>query len=320
MREDLLRIFPGQLRQALAIFSADSKGVQEIRMRVQAPLLIRLLGQEHFLTAAGEACKDPRNAYQVSRKDVRETLEYAASYSLYAYEEELRQGFLTIQGGHRIGVAGKTVAEGNRIRAMKAVSSLNIRLAHEVKGCADLALPLICHEGELYDTLIISPPCCGKTTLLRDLVRQVSDGWGKMEGMSVGVVDERSELGACFQGIPQNDLGIRTDILDCCPKAEGMMMLIRSMSPRVVAVDEAGSEAELEAMRYAMNCGSRVLATVHGTSMQDVKKKPGFCRLFEEGRFQRYIVLGNGRKAGEILAIHDAGGRRLYPRGGEDVN
>ena len=127
----------------------------------------------------------------------------------------------------------------------------------------------------------------------------------------MGVVDERSEIGACFQGIPQNDVGLRTDILDCCPKAAGMMMLIRSMAPDVVAVDEIGGDPDLEALRCVMNCGCRILATVHGTSMEDIRNKPGFCRFLEEDIFERYVILGNKAGPGTVLDICDGRGRSL---------
>jgi len=221
----------------------------------------------------------------VQKEDVEETLQCAVRSSLYAYAEELRQGFITVPGGHRIGIAGRTVLEGQAVRTIQPVTFLNVRVSHERKGCSDRILPFLYNRGtkELFHTLILSPPRCGKTTLLRDIVRQVSDGGSGRPGRNVGLVDERSEIGACFQGIPQNDVGIRTDVLDCCPKAAGMMMLIRSMAPEVVAVDEIGSREDLEAVRCAVNCGCRILATVHGASMEDIRRKPGL-KAFLGGR------------------------------------
>ena len=141
-------------------------------------------------------------------------------FSLYAAEEELRQGFFTVRGGHRIGVAGRVILKDRQITGLKAASFLNVRVAHEIKGCADQVLPFLYVNGKFVSTLIVSPPGCGKTTLLRDLIRQVSDGSSQkagkcsFAGVNVGVADERSELGACYQGVPQNDLGMRTDVLD----------------------------------------------------------------------------------------------------------
>lgn len=160
--------------------------------------------------------------------------------------------------------------------------------------------------------MIISPPRCGKTTLLRDIVRSVSDGDDDKEGMTVGVVDERSEIGACYRGLPQNDLGMRTDVLDCCPKVDGMMMLIRSMSPQVIAVDEIGSIEDIEAIAYVINCGCKILATVHGKSIDDIKNKPVLRKLVEEKTFERYIVLNGSKKAGQVESIFDAMGNQLF--------
>ena len=190
----------------------------------------------------------------MSKREIEETMEYVANYSMYAYEEELRQGFLTIGGGHRVGVVGKAVSEDGHIRSMKYISCINVRIAHEVRGCADAVMPYVAGRGDVRHTLIISPPGCGKTTLLRDMIRQISNGGKHCRGRTVGVVDERSELGGAYRGIPQNDLGMRTDLLDCCPKAEGMMLLIRSMTPQVIAVDEIGGEEDIRAVETAVNC------------------------------------------------------------------
>jgi len=315
-REELIHIFSKEIRMILRRVSVDFGQVQEIRLRVQAPLLIIWNNQEYYLTSDGNLSRKSEDAYVVSRHELQETLEYMSSYSLYAFEEEIRQGFITIQGGHRIGIAGKTVLDEHGIRSMKFVSFINVRLSHQVRGCADRVLPYLYEHGDILHTLIISAPRCGKTTLLRDIIRQVSNGTGPAPGMTVGVVDERSEIGACYQGVPQNELGIRTDVLDCCPKARGMMMLIRTMSPRVIAVDEIGSREDLEAVEYVMNCGCKLIATVHGTSVEDLRQKPVLRRLVQERWFERYMILSNRGRIGNVEEIYDARGCRLYPQGG----
>lgn len=199
---------------------------------------------------------------------------------------------------------------------MKYISFINVRLSHQIRGCASPVLPYLYQGGDILHTLIISPPRCGKTTLLRDIIRQISNGTEREPGMTVGVIDERSEIGACYQGIPQNELGIRTDILDCCPKAKGMMMLIRTMSPRVIAVDEIGSREDIEAMEYVMNCGCKLIATVHGSSVEDIKQKPILRKLVQERIFERYIVLDQKEKIGHIEQIYDSRGNQLYRQGG----
>ena len=279
---------------------------------MNAPLIVIYQGKEYFLTLEGELTREEAKAYHVQTEDLKEMLEYISGYSLYAFEEEIRQGFLTIVGGHRVGIAGKTILDGNKIKSLKYISYINLRLSHQIKGCASPILPYIIKNRQICHTLIISPPRCGKTTLLRDLIRQVSNGNRYMPGVSVGVVDERSEIAGSYQGIPQNDLGIRTDVLDCCPKAEGMMMLIRSMSPEVVAVDELGDYEDIHAIESVIHCGCKLFATVHGSSIEDIKRKPLLQRLMQEKVFERYIVLYKKDCAGQIKAIYDERGTGLY--------
>lgn len=311
-KDELIKIFSRNIREILGSVLVDFDQVQELRLRVGAPLLMVYRNEEYYLSRMGTLSRNAKEAYLVSRNELKETMEYMSNYSLYAFEEEMKQGFLTIQGGHRIGVAGKIVLDGSGIKTMKFISFINVRLSHEIRGCAAPILPYLFQDGEVQHTLIISPPRCGKTTLLRDVIRQISNGTKEHPGMTVGVVDERSEIGACYQGVPQNEMGIRTDVLDCCPKAKGMMMLIRTMSPRVIAVDEIGSREDLEAMEYVMNCGCKLIATVHGGSIDDIRQKPVLRKLVEERIFQRYIVLGGRGEIGCIDQIYDSRGTQLY--------
>lgn len=311
-KDELIRIFAKEIRRILLRVEADFRQVQEIRLRIGGPLLLIYGNREYYVTLEGRLRSSGEDAYIVSRDELRETMEYISNYSLYAFEEEMRQGFITIQGGHRIGVAGRTVVENQDIRSMKYISFINVRLSHEVQGCADLVMPYLYQWGQITHTLLISPPRCGKTTLLRDIIRQLSTGAVGHRGVTVGVVDERSELGACYQGIPQNDLGIRTDILDCCPKALGMMMLIRTMSPQVIAVDEIGSREDLEAIEYVMNCGCKLIATVHGSSIEDIMQKPVLEKMVRRQMFERYIILNNQGNVGHVHQICDSVGNGLY--------
>ena len=311
-KDELIRIFAKEIRRILCRVEADFRQVQEIRLRVGGPLLLVYGNREYYVTQEGRLKTTGEDAYFVSRDELEETMEYISNYSLYAFEEEMRQGFITIQGGHRIGVAGRTVIADRDIRSMKYISFINVRLSHEIQGCADLVMPYLYEWGQIAHTLLISPPRCGKTTLLRDIIRQLSTGAVGHRGATVGVVDERSELGACYLGVPQNDLGIRTDILDCCPKALGMMMLIRTMSPQVIAVDEIGSKEDLEAIEYVMNCGCKLVATVHGSSVEDIMHKPVLEKLVRQQMFERYIILNNQGSVGHVHQICDSAGKRLY--------
>ena len=293
--------------------------LQEIRLRAGKPVLVFMDGQEYAVGRRGlfemEGLQSGRRTFrkavlcpeaedgtdQEARSPVladqaliREILGIFSRHSLYAFEDEIRQGFLTIEGGHRVGIAGKAVAGENGLRTIKDISSLNIRLAHEKPGCGDPVLPWLYEDGQLRNTLILSPPGAGKTTLLRDVVRQVSNGNQYGPGLQTAVVDERSELGACFKGVPQCDLGMRTDVLDGCPKAQGMLLLLRSMSPQVIAVDELGEETDRRALQKAAACGCGLLATLHGTDETDAAKRLGESCLRQI--FDRIVILkGRGR-------------------------
>lgn len=313
-KDELLKIFSIRLRTILSRVNFDFDLLQEIRLRVNGPLIVICDNKEYFVTEQSELVNNGAAAFIITKNEIRETMEYISNYSLYAFEEEMRQGFITITGGHRVGIIGKAVLEENKIKNMKHISFLNIRLSHQVKGCADKVIPYITDENEdnCYHTLIISPPRCGKTTLLRDVIRQLSNGSASRPGVTVGVVDERSEIGACYMGIPQNELGIRTDVLDCCPKAKGMLMLIRSMSPRVIAVDEVGSGEDIEAIEYVMNCGCKLIATVHGNSIEDIRNKPILGKMVREKLFERYVLLNNRDGVGHLEEIYDERGTRIY--------
>ena len=310
--ELFLKIFPRDISEILKASPAEAAGLQELRLRAGAPLMAVYRNREYFVGREGELLSEREGAFSVTPGHVRETVDLAANHSLYAYEDEIRQGFLTIQGGHRVGIAGRCVAENGSVRTQKFISFINVRLAHEIRGCAVPLLPYLYGNGALKHTLLISPPRCGKTTLLRDLVRLISDGNAFGAGMNVGVVDERSEIAACYQGVPQNDLGIRTDVLDCCPKAVGMLMMIRTMSPAAVAVDEIGGREDLAAIEYVLNCGCRLLATVHGASLEDVRRKPVLKELLGEQAFERFVILDGRAQAGRIREIVSGDGEILY--------
>ena len=286
--------------------------IQEIRLRVNQPVTVLMDNREWFLSKGGGLTDDVSYAMRSSEKELESVLTHVCHYSVYAFADEIRQGFMTIQGGHRIGLSGQVIMEDrDQIRNLKYIRYLNIRIAHEIKGVSDVLLPsLYDDKGTFCNTLLISPPGCGKTTMLRDLVRNVSNGNAYGKGMNVSVVDERSEIAGSYLGVAQNDVGMRTDILDGCPKREGMMMLIRAMAPQVLAVDELGSDEDIRALQMASSCGCKLIATIHGSSLEEVIHKKYMCNVFADKLFDRFLVLTRRNGCCEVEGLYDGEGIR----------
>lgn len=315
--EEILKYLPEEMEAAIKKASPKWEKAEEIRFRVGKPLLFYMDNREYILMKDGRLIEENKEKssrpYLTQAGEIRVILDRISKHSLYACQEEIRQGYFTLEGGHRAGFAGKVVVENRNVKTMKYISFCNIRIAHEKKGCAKEILPRILKKGRLCHTLIVSPPGCGKTTLLRDMIRMISDGFsyrdedmGKMTyfpGITVGVADERSEIGAAVRGVPTNDLGMRTDLLDGVPKAEGIFMLLRSMAPRVIGVDEIGSQEDFFAVRQAKNSGCVILATAHGNSREEIEKKPLFGTFLEEQIFDRYVVLSARKGKGTVEKI-----------------
>ncbi|MBE9913013.1 stage III sporulation protein AA [Paenibacillus donghaensis] len=298
-----LELFPDRIKSILLELPRDHLArLEEVRLREGRPLEVNESGGHRFVTGQGMLTLDEDKAYRPSRDDGRRFLDLISNHSLYTLEEELRKGFITVPGGHRIGLAGRTVLSGGKVEHIRDISGFNIRIAREVRGAGDEILPYLRDDRErrIKHALIISPPQHGKTTLLRDLARQISSGkLGEVPpsglGMKVGIIDERSEIAGSLRGVPTFDVGPRTDVMDACPKAEGMMMMIRSMSPDVLIVDEIGREEDAEAVTEALNAGITVIASAHGSSLEELQNRPALKRLADNRMFELYVLLHRSR-------------------------
>ncbi len=302
LKEQILSLFGRRLRELAEWEKTDFEHLQEIRLRIGQPVLLVEHGREKILPIC------------VCLENLKGILNRACGYSGYAFEEEISRGYLTVAGGHRIGVAGRAVVTESGIQTLKHISSLNIRIAHQIKGCALRWKDFFYKEGNLCHILIISPPGCGKTTLLRDMIRCLSEGDERHPGVTVGVVDERSEIAGTYRGTMTYDLGMRTDVLDGCPKDPGIEMLLRSMSPEVLAVDEIGIH-DVKSIENALRCGCKLLATLHGEGIEDYIDKPGFGSLVENRVFERYILLSRKSFPGIVSSIYGQDFEVLWEEG-----
>lgn len=277
-----MRLLPSDLADAVAALdAAEGEQLEEIRLRVTRPL-----------TFVGAPTRVRRI---VKPEHLHHVLAVATESSLYAAEPELRQGFVTLPGGHRVGVAGRVVLDGaDRIRTIRDFSSVAIRIARQVKGCASDMAPFITRSGGgLLSSLLVGPPLSGKTTLLRDLARLLGDGSLRANSgpLRVGVVDERSEIAGSFRGVPQFDVGAATDVLDGCPKVEGMYMMVRAMAPQVIVTDEIGTSADVRAMMDAARAGVVLISSVHALSVDDLRSRPVLAALVRSRAIERYVFL-----------------------------
>ena len=310
MREELLHIFPEKFRNLLCD-SLQIKNLEEIRMRTGKPLFLSNGEEDWFISVDGIRTKNPADAVIISANNVEEVISRSCRYSPYAYQQEICEGYLALPGGHRLGITGEVVLDKGQVISMKYFSGINIRLAREHKGLALPAMPFLYQENRIQSCLIIAPPGAGKTSFLRDCIRLISDGNPYGEGCNVGIIDERSEISACLEGVPMNDVGIRTDVLDNCPKTEGVLMLLRSMNPNVIAMDEIGGEKDLPALERIDRAGVKVLATLHGEEVPNSVSLESMEKIKKKFHFDRIISIQKERKGIRKYRIYDADHRLL---------
>ncbi|MFP7297694.1 stage III sporulation protein AA [Neobacillus niacini] len=299
--ETILKFLPKNIADQISkIPPSQSEELEEIRIRIDRPIEITMKGAPRFLS------------YIVRQEDAFHLLNKISQFSIYTLEEELKRGYITVSGGHRIGLAGKVILEEGKVKAIRDIASFNIRIAKEKIGIAENIIPFIFNNSWTH-TMIIGPPQTGKTTLLRDIARIISSGIHekRIQASKVGIVDERSEIAGCVNGIPQMSFGHRLDVLDACPKAEGMMMMIRSMSPDVLVVDEIGRKEDAEAISEAVHAGIKLIMTTHGTSLDEIRNRPSLKSIIDQNIFQRFIVLSRAHGPGTITQILDGNGKNL---------
>ena len=306
---DILKFLCNELKDVLIMVNPlELVSLEEIRIRAGKPVMLQNIRGSFFLNCEGRLTNNKFNLFYINQEQILKTLSLISENSIYAFQDEIKNGFLTLKGGHRVGITGRVVLEGEHIKNIKDISGLNIRISREITGCSSKILKYIINDNnQVFNTLLISPPQCGKTTILRDITRNLSDGIEKMsfKGVKIGVIDERSEIAACYKGVSQKRVGIQTDVLDACPKQLGMAIMLRSMSPDVIVTDEIGGSGDKDSILQVLNAGVKIISTAHGYNISQLKTKKEVLSLIEEKVFERFIVLSAANGPGTLEEVVD---------------
>lgn len=273
--EEAATFLPQKFRAAAQALSVDEKrNARELRLRAGGGFSVFVNGAERLLSE------------DVTAEDLSDVLELATESSLHCARTSVAQGFVTVRGGHRVGLCGSVVKSADGVLGIRELSSVSIRIAKEIRGVSDGVCDAVMRNGSFRNTLIVAPPGCGKTTLLRDLVRKLSD-----RGLRISLVDERGEIAAKYRGVPQLDVGRCTDVLDGIDKARGSMMLLRAMTPDIIAMDEISDEADCRAVKSIFGCGTGLLATAHGKNLSELVRRDTYRELFDMKVFECVVTL-----------------------------
>lgn len=298
-------ILPLKICEALKFL--DGEKINEIHIRCNMPLVIMVNGKRLYLSEKG-AVNNKNLSIIITRENIEEIVLKSARYSLYASNEQLKQGFISVSGGIRVGVCGEIVYEKDNIKTIKNITSLNIRVANEIYGFSDFILRYI-FDKKVLSTLILSPPACGKTTLLRDIARKLS----LFDNLyNVVIVDERCEIASVLNGRPLLDVG-NSDVLSGCFKSDGITMATRVLSPDVIICDEIKEQKEFEAVTYASTCGVSIIASMHAGSLEEFLAKK-YSVNHGSFLFKRYVVLSNAKGVGTFENVYDENFNILYQR------
>lgn len=269
---EILEYFPLHIKNELSKYINSNK-IEEIRIRNQRPIILKF---NNGLV---------KTKYIIKTEDILEIMQKITENSLYSYQKQISEGYITLKGGHRVGISGNVVMENEKVININYIYSLNFRIANEIIGISNEVFEKIYNNGNVLNSLIISPPGAGKTTILRDLIRNIS------EFKTVGVVDERGEIAAMYKNALQNNLGLQVDILNNIPKSIGMKMLIRSMAPEIICADEIGTREDIEAIKYAVTSGVKGIFTAHGDNLETLEKNPILKELLKENLIEMIIIL-----------------------------
>ncbi len=289
----------------LSLEPREKSRIREIRLRSRKPVAVITSSGTEFVSASGRLTSVySQLVLSTDENEINEIFKRLCGYSVYSFTDAINKGYITVSGGHRAGVAGTAVSENGKITAVRDVCAINLRIAREIKGAADEIYKLFYING-LCSAVIAGPPAAGKTTILRDLAKKLS---GAEQGCfyKTFVCDERGELGACVSGIAQNDMGLNSDIITGYPKAEGIMIGLRSFSPDIIICDEVASYEEVEAIESGVNSGVSFALSVHARSERELKTKPVIKRLLATGAFEKVILL-SGSEVGKIQKTFEAG-------------
>ena len=284
-------------------YNIDENSIEEIRIRVDRPVILKYPeGKENIID------------HVVTQNEILNILQSLCNNSIYSYQRQICDGYITLQGGHRVGITGNVAMKDGKITNVNYVSSLNFRIAREIIGASDEIFKEVItrinsqnnfknsnndtSNLEINNTLIVSKPGCGKTTVLRDLVRNISN-----MGFTVSLIDERGEIASMYKGIPQNDIGLRTDVMDNVTKSLGMKIAVRTMAPQVIVADEIGTDGDLEAINYGICSGVKGIFTAHGSDISELRQNETLNKLYEEKLFKRIIFLENRGKMGKVYYL-----------------